>query len=79
MTVIGLGTEVHHPSGFSCDAVYIHQPDWTEQDEESANAARERFGIMKDPAVRQLSVDEFPLSSARAKRNRKKRERRNIR
>ena len=74
-TVVGLGTEVYDPSGFSFDAVYLHQPTWTPEDEQLAMEARERFGIMQQPTARRLRADEFP-DVQRRERNRRKRERR---
>ncbi|WP_437780710.1 NERD domain-containing protein [Sorangium sp. So ce1097] len=78
-TVVGLGTEVYDPSGFSFDVVYIHQPEWTSEDEEVAKLAREGFQIMQEPTAQRLSIDEFPRSTSRAEKNRKKRERRSRR
>jgi hypothetical protein len=79
-TVVGLGTEVYDPAGYSFDAVYLHMPKWTAQDEEVAQEARKRFGILQEPIVRHMPMDEFPLRAhgpkTRVARNREKRGRR---
>ena len=78
-TVIGIATELYDPSGYSLDAVYLHMPDWTDEDEQKAQEARRRFGIMKSPDRLVVPLEEFPLSKraqlTRAERNRRKRER----
>jgi hypothetical protein len=77
--VIGLGTEVHDPTGYSLDVIYLHVPVWTERDEELARAARRDLGIMEAPILSQASLDEFPTRSSpsrsRQERNRAKRRR----
>jgi hypothetical protein len=78
-TVVGLGTEIYDPSGFSFDIIYINQPEWTSEDEELAQVAREGLDIMRDPSAGRLSFDEFPRATSNAARNRKKRERRSRR
>ncbi len=79
-TIIGLATEVYDPAGYSMDGFYLHMPEWTDQDEETAKELRERLGIMQEPSVGQLSMDEFPerrhQPKTRTERNREKRERR---
>ncbi len=79
-TIVGLGTEVYDPAGYSFDGVYLHLPEWTDQDEETAKEARCRLGILQDPVTAFLPADEFPSPSrsekTRAERNRRKRKRR---
>lgn len=59
--VIGLATEVHDPSGYSMDVIYLEQPEWTEDDDRIAEEGRALFGILGDSAVvRRVSFDEFP-------------------
>lgn len=78
-TVIGIATEIYDPSGYSLDAVYLHMPDWTDEDEQKAQEARRRFGIMKAPERSVAPLEEFPLPKTakptRTERNRRKRER----
>lgn len=59
-TVLGIATETYDPSGFSLDAVYLHLPEWTEEDEQKAQEAREKFGFMNAPTVKRASFQEFP-------------------
>ena len=77
--VIGLGTEVHDPTGYSLDVVYLHVPVWTDRDEELARKARRDSGIMEAPVLSRASADEFPTRLPRSRtsqeRNRAKRER----
>jgi hypothetical protein len=73
--VIGLGTEIYDPSGFSFDAVYFEKNDWTPEDEDLAKEVRERFGFLRDPICSRASADEFP-DMKRKLRNKRKRERR---
>lgn len=79
-TVVGIGTEVYDPSGYSLDAIYLHMPNWRPEDEQIARELRERFGIMEAPQRLAASVEEFPLPRrarpTRAEKNRRKRERR---
>lgn len=78
-TVIGIATELYDPSGYSLDAMYLNMPDWTDEDEQKAQEARQRFGIMKSPERLVAPLEEFPMSKraklTRTERNRKKRER----
>jgi len=79
-TVVGLATEIYDPAGYSMDGVYLHMPGWAPGDDAIAAEAQQRFGIMEDPAYRDLSMAEFPSARRRLKtrseRNREKRERR---
>jgi hypothetical protein len=76
--VIGLGTEIYDPSGFSFDAVYFEKNDWTPEDEDLAKEVREKFGFLRDPICSRASADEFP-DMKRKLRNKRKRERRRAR
>jgi hypothetical protein len=79
-TVVGIGTELYDPSGFSMEAVYMHLPEWTAEDERIAEEAKARFGFFKNATVLRGSASEFPTTvpapQTRAQRNREKRERR---
>jgi len=59
-TIVGLGTEIYDPSGYSMDAVYLKLPTWTDADEAKANEARQRFDVMRTPVFQHLSAEEFP-------------------
>lgn len=80
-TVVGIATELYEPSaGFTMDAMYMHLPEWTDEDERIAAEAKANFGFFKNPTTRRASESEFPSptvrSKSRAQRNREKRERR---
>jgi len=70
--VIGLGTEIYDPSGFSFDAVYLEKKDWTAEDEKFAGEVREKFGLMHEPSYRHATADEFPGSKRRIEGKRKR-------
>ena len=75
-TVIGIATEVYDPEGSSLDAVYLHMPEWAEEDEQIAKAARERLGILANAVPLRLMMEEYPGGrSANAERNRRRRRR----
>ena len=59
-TVVGLATEIYDPAGYSVDAFYLSLPAWTEEHEREAQDARRQFGVMKEPKLRPVSIDEFP-------------------
>lgn len=61
-TVIGIGTEVYDPAGFSIDAVLLHLPEWTAADDEIACRARADLGILQSPTLRRAQMDEFPAA-----------------
>lgn len=63
--VMGIGTEIYDPSGFSFDAVYLEKPDWTAEDEKLADEIRARFGFLHDTTSSRAVMDEFPLGRRR--------------
>lgn len=58
--VIGLATELYDPSGYSMDAIYLDQPEWSDDDDRRAEEGRLLFGISAEPILRRASFDEFP-------------------
>jgi len=66
--VIGLGTEVYDPAGFSFDAVYLEKPDWTEEDEKVAEDIRAKLGLFQETNYVRATADEFPGSRRRIQR-----------
>lgn len=79
-TVVGIATEVYEPSGYSMDAVYMHLPEWTAEDERLAEETKAKFGIMQNPTLLHRSEREFPsptgYPTGRTEKNRRKRARR---
>lgn len=59
-TIIGIATEVYDPSGYSLDVIYQHLPEWTNADEEKALELKQQLGILSEPTVWHVSMDEFP-------------------
>lgn len=58
--VVGLATEEYDPAGFSLDAVYLHRPTWTPDDDSAADGLQEQFGYWKAVTSTSAHVDEFP-------------------
>lgn len=75
-TVIGIGTEVYDPTGYSLDAVYLHMPTWTDEDEQNARCAREECDWFNTPEVNRLQMDEFPLGTEAGRKRKPQRRKR---
>lgn len=59
-TIIGIATEIYSPLGFSLDAVYLHLPTWTAEDEVHAQEMRSKFKLIKKPIYRSKHFEEYP-------------------
>jgi hypothetical protein len=60
-TVIGLATECYERGkGFSFDVIYIHKPEWTEDDQKEMEYAQKEFGYFSNPVYRSMHGDEYP-------------------
>ena len=59
-TVIGIGTEVYDPAGYSLDGVLFHEPEWTAEWAARARGIREDFGWFKNIRASRLVADEYP-------------------
>jgi hypothetical protein len=54
------GILIYDPAGYSLDAFYLSLPSWTDDDEQKAQEARRLFGVMSQPKVGRVLIDEFP-------------------
>lgn len=58
--VIGIATEIQHEESGSNDLVYLHWPEWTEEDEKRASELRDEYNIGKNASLNQVHVSEYP-------------------
>ena len=60
------------------DGIYLHMPEWTARNEEITREARSGLGIMQEPSLFDVSMDDFlgVTYEKRKERNRRKRQRR---
>lgn len=59
-TVVGLATEIYDGSGHSFDAVYLHLPVWSEENQREMVKLREEAGLFREVRVGHSREDEFP-------------------
>ncbi|MGE0869299.1 MAG: YecA family protein [Kofleriaceae bacterium] len=66
--VVGLATEVHSVGArWSMDVMYMHKPEWSDEDERAADKGREIFAIPLMNDITPFSADEFPTIASKSK------------
>lgn len=64
-TVVGIATERYEPgNGFSLDLMYLHKPDWTDEDQTNLEFAQKEFGYFVRPLQTPIREDEYPSKSS---------------
>lgn len=59
-TVVGIGTEVYDPSGYSYDLVHLHKPVWTEEDSRMMQTIQKQGKVFKNAKWERTSRQEYP-------------------
>jgi hypothetical protein len=61
--VIGIATEQPEPGkGFSFDIFYLHQPNWTAEDQRRMEYAQKQFGWFSNSTASHFKADEYPIT-----------------
>lgn len=62
-TVIGLSVQPLHPGkDAEVELMYLHKPEWTEEDEAVAESGKAQLRLFVDPIMTQAHVEEYPQS-----------------